>query len=60
MPNTDIRKEIKSAGLRHWQIARALGISENTFCRRLREELTPAGKSDVRTAIRQLQNGVSS
>ena len=54
MCNTDIRGEIKRAGLFHWQVAKAIGVSEVTFCRQLREELTQARKEDVRAAIKRL------
>ena len=36
MCNTDIRNEIKKTGIYHWQVADALGVAENTFCRMLR------------------------
>ena len=59
MCNIDIRSEIKNAGLFHWQVAEQMKVSECTFCRILRRELTQEKKEEVRTAIRQLQSGVS-
>lgn len=59
MCNIDIRSEIKNAGLRHWQVAEQMKVSECTFCRILRRELSPEKKEVVRAAIRQLQSGVS-
>ena len=39
MCNVDIRNEIRNAGLFHWKVADAIGVSEVTFCRMLRREL---------------------
>lgn len=34
-----VRREIRYRGLRHWEVAKAIGIHETTFCRWLREEV---------------------
>ena len=39
MANKIIREELKARGVRHWELAAALGISEQTMVRRLRFEL---------------------
>jgi hypothetical protein len=52
--NIDIRKEAKQANVAHWQIAKRLGYAESTFCRKLRDELTPKEKAKVRQAIMEL------
>ena len=39
MANKIIREELKARGVRHWELAHALGISEQTMVRRLRFEL---------------------
>ena len=39
MVNTIIREELKARGVRHWELAAELGISEQTMVRRLRFEL---------------------
>ena len=49
MKNTDIRSEIKTAGLYLWQIADALGINDGNFSRKLRHELSDEEKA--RTAL---------
>lgn len=54
MANEDIRKEIKSAGVRHWQVADAIGISDTTFTRWLRKELPDDKKVAVLSAIRKI------
>lgn len=52
--NTDIRREAKQANVAHWQIAKRLGCAESTFCRKLRDELSPEDKAKVRQAIMEL------
>jgi|LSQX01.2.fsa_nt_gb hypothetical protein len=52
--NIDIRKEAKKANVAHWQIAKRLGCAESTFCRKLRDELSPEEKAKVRQAIKEL------
>ena len=39
MANKIIREELKARGVRHWELAAELGISEQTIVRRLRFEL---------------------
>jgi len=39
MANKIIREELKARGVRHWELAAELGISEQTMVRRLRFEL---------------------
>ena len=43
-----------SAGVKLWQIAEALGISEVTFSRRLRRELSVDEKEKIRAIITEL------
>lgn len=52
--NDDIRQEIKCSGLKCWQIADALHISESTFTRRLRHEMSAEEKKELRRIIREL------
>ena len=40
MANKIVREELKSRGIRHWELAHALGISEQTLVRWLRFELS--------------------
>ena len=58
MRNSDIRQEIKSAGLRLWQIAEALGLQDSNFSRRLRHELPEAEKAKIREIIADLSKEV--
>lgn len=39
MVNEKIKEALKNKGLRQWQLAEMLGISEQTICRRMRKEL---------------------
>ena len=39
MANKIIREELKARGVRHWELAATLGISEQTMVRHLRFEL---------------------
>ena len=57
MANTDIRKAISDAGLRHWQIAKAAGISESTLCVWLRMPLQGERLERVQAAIKKLSGG---
>ena len=52
--NTDIRSEIKSAGLYLWQIADELGINDGNFSRKLRHELSDEEKERIRMIIVEL------
>lgn len=58
MRNSDIRQEIKFAGLRLWQIAEALGLQDSNFSRRLRHELSEAEKAKIREIIADLSKEV--
>lgn len=52
--NRDIRIEIAVAGLKQWQVAKALGIAEATFSRKLREELPKEEKAKILAAIKSI------
>ena len=54
MSNLDIRQEVKSAGLRLWQIADALGIADFSLSRKLRRELCDEDKARIRTIIAEI------
>ena len=57
MQNTDIRLEIRRAGLRHWQIAHELGLNDGNFSRKLRLELSADDKDKIRKIILSLKEG---
>lgn len=51
MANKNLRSDIQAAGVKHWQVARAAGISPATLCVWLREELSPGKEAMIRRAI---------
>lgn len=55
--NEDIRRAIRIADVRHWQIAARIGIHENTLVRWLRAELSEAHKKAILSAIEALSQG---
>ncbi|WP_028511274.1 hypothetical protein [Ruminococcus sp. NK3A76] len=54
MANQIIREELKAKGVRQWQLAAALGISEQTMVRRLRFELDEETQLEMLTKIEEL------
>lgn len=55
MANVAVRKLIADAGLRHWEVAAAAGISDSTLCVWLRKPLTEERLKRVNTAIEKLK-----
>ena len=53
--NRDIRREAAAAGVKLWQIAAGLGLSDGGFSRKLRFELSDEEKARIRTVIAELQ-----
>ncbi len=51
MKNKDLRDEFKSANVKQWEVAEAIGISEMTFVKWLRRELPDDKKVLVREGI---------
>lgn len=54
MKNMRIRKTASLYMVKHWEIARALGISENWFCRTLRNELPEDEQEKIVCIIEQI------
>ncbi len=57
MFNLDVRLKIKENRLCHYEVAKELGISEFTFCKWLREELSEEKKELVLSAIDRIVRG---
>lgn len=57
MKNHEIREAIRSAGVRHWQVAEAVGIHPATLSVKLRHELKPEDKKKLLRAVEQLKQG---
>lgn len=51
MCNRDIKNEMKSRGVRQWQVAECMNISESVLSKMMRHELDPDTVQDVRVAI---------
>lgn len=47
MNNAEIRIEAMKKGVKQWQIAKALGISETYFCKIMRKELSQDKKDEI-------------
>ena len=45
--NTIIREELKARGVRHWELAHELGVSEQTLVRWLRFEMDEDKQMDM-------------
>lgn len=55
--NKDIRLAAAGAGIHLWQIAQALGVTDSTFSRMMRVELTTEDKQKIAAIISSLSNG---
>ena len=54
MANMIVREELKRRGVRHWELAHELGVSEQTLVRRLRFELSEERQMDMLEKIEQI------
>lgn len=57
MKNQELRTKAKEKGVRHWQIADALGIHESTFACKLRHELPQELRERILAIIDELSKG---
>ena len=55
MRNQDIRNLIRSANVRNYEVAEALGVSDNTFYMLLRKNLTSEDKQKILGAIESVK-----
>lgn len=55
MSNVDIRTMILQNGLKHYEVANEIGVSDSTFCRRLRSELPQKQKKEIIEAIERIK-----
>ena len=54
MNNKDVKNAAGACGIRLWQIADALGISDSAFSRKLRKELPQEEKDRIFAVIESL------
>lgn len=52
--NISIRNAAHEAGVHHWEVAEALGISEGSFCRRMRHELPESEQARILNIINDI------
>ena len=52
--NEEIRSKAKAAGVRLWQVAKAIDVSEATLTRMLREELSAADAERLLAIIEKI------
>ena len=55
MTNVEIRRAAGAAGVKLWQIAEQMGLSDSSFSRKLRKELSREQKADIIFIIKQLE-----
>ena len=55
MKNKEIREAAQKAGVKLWQLAEELGMSDCCFSRRLRKEFSPEEKAKALNAIERLK-----
>lgn len=56
MKNVEIRNEAREAGVKLWQVAEQLGMSDSAFSRCLRHELPDPKKAQIRKIIREMSD----
>lgn len=54
MKNQEVKTVIKESGCFQWEVAVALGVSEGTLCKWLRQELSQEKKKEILEAIKKL------
>ena len=59
MYNQDLRKNANDSSVKLWEIANAMGISDSSFSRKLRRELSAEEKTKIISIIEQLKGGDS-
>lgn len=57
MENKRIRKELKERGVKYWELARIMGISDATLTRRLRNEIPEEEQDRIIKLIRKHGGG---
>lgn len=55
MNNKELKQIITTNGLYLWQVAEALGITDSTFSRKLRKELTDDEKNNILRIVEELR-----
>ena len=58
MTKEEVQKKLSESGVRQWQLAEALGVSEYTLCKKLRHPLKEEFEAEVLKAIEELKEMV--
>ena len=53
--NKEVRAAISEAGLKHWQVAEKMGVSDFTFSVWLRHELRPERREEILRTIEEMK-----
>ena len=56
MKNKDLKDAFRVAGIRQWEVAEAMGVSEMTLVKWMRVELTEYKRQRILAALEQLKN----
>ena len=56
MANTDIKELAKKSNVKLWQVADRLGLTDITFSKKLRKELSKEEKENIKSIIENLEN----
>ena len=59
-PNRQLRQEVEKSGVRWWEVAQTLGVSESTLYRILRTPLTDKQTAAIKDLIKQIKEVRSS
>lgn len=56
MRNGDVRDKICSSGVRFWEVAEGLGITDSMFSKRLRHELSDGDKQQIFEIVERIRS----
>ncbi len=57
MANEDIKRNIKNANIKFWQVANEYGVTDGNFSRKLRKELAENEKQKILKIISEIKRG---
>lgn len=59
MKNIEVREQAKALNVKLWQIADCLGVTDSTFSRKLRKELSAEEKDRIMSVIEELSKNAT-
>lgn len=54
--NRDLKMIMEIKRVKQWQVAEALGLAAETFCRKLRKEVSPEFRSSIIWAVNKISS----